>query len=134
MVQPARGPRRFWAILDAGNRHLPAGHSSTHDPVISEIYFALSEFRTLRSLTVQNTSAKLAVMIVTVAAFKGGVGKTTSAVHLAAYLSRQGETVLVDGDLNRSASRQARRGRFPFSGWDERRNAMAAEIGRTAGG
>src|SRR5215203_2335577 len=64
-------------------------------------------------------------MIVTVAAFKGGVGKTTSAVHLAAYLSRQGETVLVDGDMNRSASRQARRGRFPFSVWDERRIAIA---------
>lgn len=76
-------------------------------------------------MTVQNTSAKLTVMIVTVAAFKGGVGKTTSAVHLAAYLSRQGETVLVDGDVNRSASRQARRGRFPFSVWDERRIAMA---------
>src|SRR3712207_9187594 len=100
MVQSVRGPRRFWAILDAGDRHLPVGHSSAHDPAISEIYFALSEFRTLRSLTVQNTSAKLAVMIVTVAAFKGGVGKTTSAVHLAAYLSRQGETVLADGDLN----------------------------------
>ena len=64
-------------------------------------------------------------MIVTVAAFKGGVGKTTSAVHLAAYLSGRGETVLVDGDMNRSASRQAKRGKFPFAVWDERRIAMA---------
>lgn len=77
-------------------------------------------------MTVRNHLAKLLPMIVTVAAFKGGVGKTTSAVHLAAYLSGQGETVLVDGDTNRSASRQARRGRFPFSVWDERRIAIAA--------
>jgi chromosome partitioning protein len=64
-------------------------------------------------------------MIVTVAAFKGGVGKTTSAIHLAAYLSGRGETVLVDGDMNRSASRQAKRGALPFAVWDERRIAMA---------
>ena len=64
-------------------------------------------------------------MIVTVAAFKGGVGKTTSAVHLAAYLSGRGQTVLVDGDMNRSASRQAKRGSLPFTVWDERRIAMA---------
>lgn len=76
-------------------------------------------------MTVRNRSAKLPTMIVTVAAFKGGVGKTTSAVHLAAYLSREGRTVLVDGDMNRSASRQAKRGAFPFAVWDERRIAMA---------
>ncbi len=67
----------------------------------------------------------LAVMIVTVAAFKGGVGKTTSAVHLATYLSNYGPTVLVDGDMNRSASRQARRGGFPFEVYDEHRIAVA---------
>ena len=64
-------------------------------------------------------------MIITVAAFKGGVGKTTSAVHLAAYLAGRGSTVLVDGDMNRSASRQAKRGSFPFTVLDERRIAMA---------
>jgi chromosome partitioning protein len=53
-------------------------------------------------------------MIVTVASFKGGVGKTTTAVHLAAYLQARAKTMLVDGDPNRSASKWAKRGHFPF--------------------
>ena len=44
-------------------------------------------------------------MYITVAADKGGVGKTTTAVHLAAYLQKLGPTLLIDGDtVNRSAS------------------------------
>jgi chromosome partitioning protein len=63
-------------------------------------------------------------MIITVAAFKGGVGKTTSAVHLAAYLQQQQPTLLVDGDPNRSASHWAKRGELPFTVVDERQAAM----------
>ena len=59
-------------------------------------------------------------MTLTVASFKSGVGKTTSAVHLAAYLQRKAPTVLVDGDQNRSASGWAVRGRLPFTVADER--------------
>jgi chromosome partitioning protein len=44
-------------------------------------------------------------MILTVASFKGGVGKTTTAVHLAAYLQKKSPTLLIDGDPNRSASK-----------------------------
>lgn len=42
-------------------------------------------------------------LIIAVTNLKGGVAKTTTAVHFAEYLRRYGESVLVDGDPNRSA-------------------------------
>lgn len=54
-------------------------------------------------------------MIITVAGFKGGIAKTTTAVHLAAYLQRSAPTLLVDGDANRSASLWASHGHLPFT-------------------
>ena len=62
-------------------------------------------------------------MIITVASFKGGVGKTTSAVHLAALLEEKAPTLLIDGDPNRSATGWARRGELPFKVVDERQAA-----------
>ncbi len=54
-------------------------------------------------------------MIITVASYKGGVGKTTTAVHLAAYLQSLGSTLLLDGDQTRNATAWAERGAgFPF--------------------
>jgi chromosome partitioning protein len=44
-------------------------------------------------------------MIITVTSYKGGVGKTTTAIHLAAYLQRLAPTLLVDGDAIRSATK-----------------------------
>jgi signal recognition particle GTPase len=35
---------------------------------------------------------------------QGGVGKTTTAVHLATYLKDLGSVILIDGDPNRSAT------------------------------
>ncbi len=49
-------------------------------------------------------------MIVTVTSYKGGVGKTTTSIHLAAYLQRLAPTLLVDGDGIRSATKWSLRG------------------------
>jgi chromosome partitioning protein len=49
-------------------------------------------------------------MIVTLLSAKGGVGKSTSAIHLAAYLQSIAPTLLVDGDGIRSATKWGHRG------------------------
>jgi chromosome partitioning protein len=59
-------------------------------------------------------------MIITVASDKGGVDKTTTAVHLAAYLHTLAPTLRLDGDDNRRATAWSQRGKgFPFKVADE---------------
>ena len=58
--------------------------------------------------------------IITVTGYKGGVGKSTTAIHVATFFSDRGETVLVDGDRNRTALSWAERGSLPFAVADER--------------
>ncbi len=52
--------------------------------------------------------------IVTVTGYKGGIAKSTTAIHLATFFSDFGPTLLVDGDLNRTSLAWAERGEFPF--------------------
>ena len=41
--------------------------------------------------------------IISLVSNKGGVGKSTTAIHLATYFSEFGKTILIDGDLNRTS-------------------------------
>jgi chromosome partitioning protein len=64
--------------------------------------------------------------IVTITGYKGGVGKSTTAIHLAAFLSEYGKTILIDGDKNRTSLNWAKRGKgLSFEVIDER-NALRA--------
>ena len=58
---------------------------------------------TVGKLAVPKLSLQTRPLFITVMNLKGGVGKTTTAVHIAQKLSEHGETILVDGDSNRSS-------------------------------
>lgn len=64
------------------------------------------------------------MIIITVTGYKGGIGKSTTAFHLAAYFSDLGKTVLIDGDPNRTAIKWAGRNELPlpFTVADERQS------------
>lgn len=66
-------------------------------------------------------------MIITVASFKGGQAKTTTAIHLAALLNADKPTLLVDGDPNRSATSWNRRKGFSFRVVDEKQAVRYAK-------
>ena len=38
--------------------------------------------------------------LITVTGYKGGCGKSTTAIHLATYFSDRGKTLLIDSDQN----------------------------------
>lgn len=62
--------------------------------------------------------------LLTITGYKGGTGKSTSAIHIAAYFAERGSTILIDGDPNRTALKWSERGhQLPFTVVDER-NAM----------
>jgi chromosome partitioning protein len=64
-------------------------------------------------------------MRIAVIGFKGGVGKTTTAVHLAAYFQQRAPTLLIDGDPNRSATDWASQNKLSFRVEDEKRAARS---------
>ncbi|PSB14296.1 chromosome partitioning protein ParA [filamentous cyanobacterium CCP1] len=67
--------------------------------------------------------------LITITGYKGGVAKSCTAVHLATFLSDRGDTLLVDGDPNRTALKWSERGKLPFLVADERQ-AMKMVAGR----
>jgi chromosome partitioning protein len=58
--------------------------------------------------------AQRATKFVTFTSYKGGVGKTTSAVCLGCLFSQYGQVLLIDSDPNRSATTWANGGQLPF--------------------
>ncbi|MDP9309870.1 MAG: ParA family protein [Chloroflexota bacterium] len=67
-------------------------------------------------------------MIISVVGYKGGVAKTTTAIHLAAYMQMYAPTVLADGDANRSCFKWAQGGKLPYPVIEE---ASIAKYART---
>jgi chromosome partitioning protein len=66
-------------------------------------------------------------MIITVASHKGGIGKTTTAIHLAAYMQTFAPTLLLDGDETRNATVWGENGKgFPFRIADQNSAALLA--------
>lgn len=54
-------------------------------------------------------------MLIAIVSLKGGVGKTTTAIHLSTFLQTDKPTLLVDADRNRSALVWAREDNLPFN-------------------
>ena len=54
-------------------------------------------------------------MFIAIISLKGGVGKTTTAIHLSTYLQEHDRTLLIDADRNRSALVWARDEKLPFT-------------------
>lgn len=63
-------------------------------------------------------------MFIVITALKGGVGKTTTAIHLAAYFQEKAPTLLIDADKNRSALVWSKEEKLPFY--------VASQAGATA--
>jgi len=70
------------------------------------------------------------MQIITITGYKGGVGKSTTAIHLAAFFSKYGTTILIDGDKNRTSLNWSKRGTgLPFEVIDERNALRAGKLG-----
>jgi len=63
--------------------------------------------------------------VVSITGYKGGVGKSVTAIHLATFFSELGATLLIDGDPNGSAIAWAEQGNLPFQVVDQKGSMKA---------
>ena len=63
--------------------------------------------------------------VIGITGYKGGVGKSVTAVHLATFLSEIGQTLLIDGDPNGSAIEWASQDKLPFKVVDSKASMKA---------
>jgi len=63
--------------------------------------------------------------VVGITGYKGGVGKSVTAIHLATFLSERGNTLLIDGDPNGSAIEWASQNKLPFQVVDQKASMKA---------
>lgn len=64
-------------------------------------------------------------MIIACGSVKGGVGKTNTAIHIAAYFQKHQSSLLVDSDRIRASLLWSKRGNLPFPVVDENQQAKA---------
>ena len=57
----------------------------------------------------------LLMKVLTVSSYKGGVGKSACAIHLASFFSERGKTLLIDSDPNRTSLKRSERGKGQLS-------------------
>ena len=63
--------------------------------------------------------------VISITGYKGGVAKSTTAIHLATFFSELGSTLLIDGDPNGSAIAWAEQGNLPFKVVDQKGSMKA---------
>jgi chromosome partitioning protein len=70
-------------------------------------------------------------MLIAISGFKGGVAKTTTALHLAGFFQTLGPTLLIDADSNRSALKFSQQGNgLPFVVLPEKQAMKEINAGR----
>ena len=63
--------------------------------------------------------------VISITGYKGGVGKSVTAIHLATFFSELGTTLLIDGDPNGSAIAWAEQDNLPFQVVDQKGSMKA---------
>lgn len=105
----------------AQSGQLPSGERNRRN----QLYFSLAEIQTMRERLGRETvrPGGTAPAVVAVANFKGGVGKTSTAIHLGQYLSLRGYRILMV-DLDAQASLTNLFGLIPDSEVESERTAL----------